>query len=380
VEWKESAQRDDLLQTVCAMANDLRDCHQPGYVLLGVRRDGTPVGVGRTAELDPLQQKLSDWLRSTKIAPTPSFAMRVEQVRGQHVMVLVIQPYPVPPIVMVDGTAWVRVGTTTRRATEADLTRLRERRPEHLLPFDLRPCRGATLPDIDQRKLREIYEADRARRGEAETFPVFEAWLTQKQLGRPAGGGWAPNTACVLLFGLSPQSFLPGAKAEFVRYGGLDVEAPVTERKTIAGTLPDQLESLWAQLSAHLTLVPAGASGPTTPYVPLYPLDALRELARNMVQHRQYEGTHAPGRVEWYDDRIEFYNPGAPFGRASEGQFGDHADYRNPIITQHLVELGYVEQLGRGIRLVRLLLERNGNPQLEARTDGYTRVIVRARR
>ena len=44
-----------------------------------------------------------------------------------------------------------------------------------------------------------------------------------------------------------------------------------------------------------------------------------------------------------------------------------------------LVEMGYVQQLGRGIRRVRLQLERNGNPPLEVEKDGFTRLIVRGR-
>jgi predicted HTH transcriptional regulator len=43
------------------------------------------------------------------------------------------------------------------------------------------------------------------------------------------------------------------------------------------------------------------------------------------------------------------------------------------------VELGYVQQLGRGIRRVRLQLERLGCPPLEVTTDGFTRVTVRGR-
>jgi predicted HTH transcriptional regulator len=47
------------------------------------------------------------------------------------------------------------------------------------------------------------------------------------------------------------------------------------------------------------------------------------------------------------------------------------------MITEWLKELGYVEQLGRGIRLVRKYLEKNNNPPLAAETDGFTRITVR---
>nr|VFK60683.1 MAG: Putative ATP-dependent DNA helicase recG C-terminal [Candidatus Kentron sp. UNK]VFK69829.1 MAG: Putative ATP-dependent DNA helicase recG C-terminal [Candidatus Kentron sp. UNK] len=76
---------------------------------------------------------------------------------------------------------------------------------------------------------------------------------------------------------------------------------------------------------------------------------------------------------------IAFSNPGGPFGHASEGEFGNTSDYRNPIITSKLVEKGYIQRLGRGIRRVRQLLAKNGNSPLEAETDGFTRVIVRTK-
>jgi len=166
---------------------------------------------------------------------------------------------------------------------------------------------------------------------------------------------------------------------EFARYAGPDFDAPVASRKTIAGGLPDQLDALWAQLQANAAEIPGESHGIRSPFLPLYPLDALKELARNLVQHRLYEGTNAPGRVSWLSDQIVFNNPGSRFGRASEGDFGEHSDYRNPTITRFLAERGYVERLGWGIRLVRTLLARNSNPPLEVQTDGFTTVLVRRR-
>jgi ATP-dependent DNA helicase RecG len=258
---------------------------------------------------------------------------------------------------------------------------LNERRPEHTQPFDIRPFASASVEDLDLDLLRAKHAAERIGDNDTETFPALEAWLTQHQLGRVVSGVWRPNPAALLLYGVSPQSWLPGATVELVRYAGSDIDSDVVTRKTITGTLADQLEGIWTQINANLASVPdqAGNVGMVERFVPEYPLEALKELARNLVQHRLYESTHAPGRVEWYADRIEFSNPGGPFGRASEGELGEHSDYRNPIVTAGLVEMGYVQQLGRGVRRVRLLLERNGNPPLQVEKDGFTRVVVRRR-
>nr|VFJ42917.1 MAG: ATP-dependent DNA helicase RecG [Candidatus Kentron sp. FM]VFJ43548.1 MAG: ATP-dependent DNA helicase RecG [Candidatus Kentron sp. FM]VFK05592.1 MAG: ATP-dependent DNA helicase RecG [Candidatus Kentron sp. FM] len=387
IEWKETDKdTNDILHAACALANDLGDSREDGYLVIGVRKDGTPVGI-KDSQLDDMQRRLHDLLSSTKILPTPAFDIRIGEHAGGPIVVVRVQPYPVPPVVTVNQSAWVRKGSVTTRAREADLVRLQERRPENQQPFDLRIRPDATVDDLDKKGLLTRYEIAKENDDDRDTFPAFEPWLTGQQLGRGGigrtgaaqGNPWRPNPAALLVFGTNPQNFFPGAIIELVRYEGPDIDSAIVFRKTIAGALPDQLDTVWTQLNANLVERPAGENGIRLEFLPDYPVEALKELARNMVQHRLYEGTHAPGRIEWYQDRVEFQNPGGPFGHASEGEFGETADYRNPIITGKLAEQGYVQRLGRGIRRVQQLLAKNGNPPLEVSTDGYTRVIVRTR-
>jgi ATP-dependent DNA helicase RecG len=273
----------------------------------------------------------------------------------------------------------VRKGTTTSVARESDIARLTERRPEHQRPFDMRAVAGSTVEELDTRELREEYAAAREAAGDADTFPGFTQWLFQRELGRFEGLSFIPNAAAILLHGKSPQTFFPGARIELVRYAGEDVDAPVSFRQPLTGTLGAQVDGAWRVIQTQIAHVPVQTADARSLFAPEYPVEALKELVRNLVQHRLYEGTHAPGRIEWYDDRVELSNPGGPFGRASEGELGDHSDYRNPGLTRGLVGQGYVEQLGRGIRRVRKLLAANGNPPLQLEADGFTRVIVRRR-
>lgn len=225
VEWKESHDAKDLLDAVCAFANDLADSKREGHVVIGVRsKTGAPTGKYPRAgtNTDEVQQKLASLLNSTKIIPHP--AVDIETLaRGDDVVFLLrVQPYAVPPVVKVNGTCYVRIGTVTQRANEAHLRRLEERRPVHLQPFDIRPCEGASLDDLDR-------------------------------------------------------------------------------------------------------------------------------------------------------------HPGAPFGQAALGKFGEHSEYRNPRITQLLLEEGYVERAGRGVRRAQALLAREGHPPLEVETNGHTTVTLRRR-
>ncbi len=377
VEWKQSARDgDEILRAVCALANDLGDSASPGFLVIGLDKRGQLVG---TDASDATLTRLSDRLRSTKILPHPSCGIEVVQSGGKSLVVVSVAPYAVPPVIKVDGVAWVRVGPSTHRANDADLARLGERRPEVRLPFDLRAVGGARLDDLELDTLRMEYAAGIGAAASREDFPELEPWLRQRDIVKRRDGGWEPTGGGLLVYGIDPQGLLPGAIVEFTRYAGRSIDAPIVSRKTISGRLPDQLEGTWSQLQANLASVAAPQIGARTPYVEEYPLEALKELARNLVQHRMYDGTHAPSRLTWFEDRIEMTNPGGPFGQANQGEFGEHSDYRNPTVTRLLVELGYVERLGRGVQRVRALLAANGNPPLEVETDGFTTVVVRRR-
>ena len=83
--------------------------------------------------------------------------------------------------------------------------------------------------------------------------------------------------------------------------------------------------------------------------------------------HRSYEGTNAPVRVYWFNDRIEISNPGGPFGSVTIENFGQPGinDYRNPMIASMLKILGFVQRFGFGIAETRRALNENGNPPVE---------------
>jgi ATP-dependent DNA helicase RecG len=177
-----------------------------------------------------------------------------------------------------------------------------------------------------------------------------------------------PTVAGILVLGREPRSWLPGAYIQFVRYSGTEVTETIRDQREIDGSLSDLLRRLDDLLAAHITRR-TGLAGGKTSVLPDYPLLALQELARNAVIHRAYDGTNAPVRLSWFDDRVEITSPGGPFGTVSRDNFAHPGatDYRNPILAGAAKDLGFVQRFRSGIVRARAALQRNGNkpPQFQ---------------
>ena len=85
-----------------------------------------------------------------------------------------------------------------------------------------------------------------------------------------------------------------------------------------------------------------------------YPLNALREIAINMIIHRDYMH-HGDSSVKIFDNRIEFFNPGKlpdyiTVEQLTSGNYSSEA--RNKKIASIFKEAGIIEKYGSGIRRI----------------------------
>jgi ATP-dependent DNA helicase RecG len=173
-----------------------------------------------------------------------------------------------------------------------------------------------------------------------------------------------PTVVGLLVLGIEPTAFIGGAYVQFLRLDGTDLAAPITDAKDVRGPIPQLLRQLEEVLAAHITTATDVRSAPIERRYPSYPLGALVQTVRNAVLHRNYDGTNAPVRVLWFDDRIEILSPGGPFGQVTVENFGQEGvvDYRNPNLAEAMRVLGLVQRFGVGIPITRSELERNGSP------------------
>lgn len=269
-------------------------------------------------------------------------------------------------------------GTTTTSEAISDEQRLvAEIRRFSAAPFDARPAQTADQNDLDLRLFRTTYlpsfVASESLEDNQRPIEADLAWL---RLATPGG---APTNLGVLSVGKDPSAHVPGAYVQFIRYQGRDLGAPVGDQHELRGNLVGTATRLSALLSANLrSKLTEGEGLFREETLPDYPLEALRETCMNAIMHRNYETSHAPVRIAWFDDRIEVTNPGGPYGQVRADNFDRVNDYRNPGLARAMKALGYVNRFGRGIWRIRSAMARAGSPVPEFRVDdGSWSVVLR---
>lgn len=377
IERKESvADTRVVKQAICAFANDLPNHRLPGVVFVGQRDDRTCAGLRID---DALLLQLANFRSDGTILPFPTMFVRRVALDGCDVAVVEVEPTDNPPV-KVDGRIWIRVGPRRAQATAEEERRLVEKRRWGNLSFDAHPVPGAMLNDLDLLRFeREYLPAAISPEVLAENLRTREQQLRALRLAHPAND--APTVTAVLVLGIDPRRWFPGAYIQFLRIDGALLTDPIVDQRELAGTLADQLRQADEVVRLNIRR-PAAVGGPHRVETPDYPEEALRQLIRNAVLHRSYEGTNAPVRVTWFADRVEIQNPGGPYGQVTRERFGEPglADYRNPTVAEALKVLGYVERFGVGIPIARERLAANGNPPPQfTAEDAHVLVTVRPR-
>ncbi len=380
VERKESIQGDaptKIREALCAFANDLPDHRRPGVVIVGARDDGRPAGLTVT---DELLLQLADMRTDGNILPPPSLVVEKRTLRGAELAVVTVEPADSPPV-RYRGRIYIRIGPRRATATAQDERLLNEKRRHRDRPFDVQRVPSANVGDLDRSFFEDSYLPAVVA---ADVLAANERSYEQRLSATKMIAGTddpTPTNLGVLVLGIRTRDFLPGAYLQFLRLAGTTLGASIVDEQAIDGSLPEVIRRIDEKLVAHNRVEVDVTSGPIETRRAAYPMAALQQLLRNALLHRTYEASNAPVRVTWYDDRIEIWNPGGPFGAVTPENFGQPgvADYRNPNLAEAVRALGYVQRFGVGIALARAALKANGNPAPAFEANAaYVAVTVRA--
>jgi len=365
-------------EAVCAFANDLAGLRQPGFLLIGVDdKTGKPSGLTVT---DQLLQNLSGLGTDGNILPAPALvAYRIPLgAEVGEVAVVEVQPSDLPPV-RYKGVVRIRRGPRKGIANESEERLLAERRTVANLTFDAQPCPGASLNDL----VLDLFVVNYRPMAVdpdviAENHRSIENQLASLRFFDLKRG--VPTYAGIILFARDAREWLPDNFIQYVRYDGIDMSGDVLAERRISGDLLSMLREL-KDFANSLTIVRVAAvHAMQESTVTNYPAPALRELLFNAVMHHSFD---APSfiRILHFDDRIEIQNPGPLHGFANPNNFPNQTSYRNPVISEAMKVLGFVNRYGRGIERAQMALMRNGNPPAEfIFGDTFFGVIIRGKR
>ncbi len=376
VEFKRDDLRpQDLAKELVAFSN-----FRGGMVLLGVEDDGTIAGLMR----DDLEEWVMNICRD-KIRP--AIVPFYEVIRGikdhQDVgVVRVTRGYDVHALWHHNTNRYlIRVGTQSREASPEELARLFQQRGS--VRAELRPVSGATFANLDRRRLRN-YFGD-IRQQDVPDNDDEEAWqsllvsteiLTEE--GVTVGG--------MLLFGHTPNRFLPYAGIDAAAYPGTEQSYDAQERTALRGPMTpllnqdgDIVENGLVEQALDFvqrnTRVIVEARGGRRVERPVYPPDALREGIVNALIHRDYLLTNTDVELAVYRNRLEIVSP----GRLTNGITPDRMrlgtrSARNQLLKDMMRDYRYLEHMGMGIprKIVKGMREHNGTePDLIERDERF---------
>jgi ATP-dependent DNA helicase RecG len=283
--------------------------------------------------------------------------------------VIIVIPSDMPPV-KYRGRIWIRVGPSARQANAQEERILNEKRHFKDLPFDLRPVSHAKISDLSKLTFENEYlPAAFAKDVLDENNRTYEQRLSScKMIVSP--DDTTPTVLGLLTLCANPQDFLPGSYLQFLRIDGTELVDPVIDEEEINGTLPDIIRRAEEKLKAHNRTAVDISRGPQITNAQ-YPHLAFQQLLYNAIMHRSYEGTNAPARIYWFNDRVEINSPGGPYGNVTAENFGRPGitDYRNPNIADMLKTLGFVQRYGIGIQIAQNAMKRNGNFPIEFKVN-----------
>ncbi len=182
----------------------------------------------------------------------------------------------------------------------------------------------------------------------------------------------------LLLFARNPESYHPRLQARILKVNGTELgtgaKYNVTSDKIVRQNILTLVEACWDQLRAHLVQTKLGGTA-RFEVTYMYPELACREALVNAIAHRDYSDEGRGIEIYIYDDRIELKNPGgllAPMTVADlKAMKGSHQS-RNSYIARTLREVGYMRELGEGMRRIFELMKSSELAPPEIDNDGET--------
>ena len=343
-EFKENFDQE-VIETTVAFANT-----HGGVIFIGVSDKGEIRGITIGKET------LSDVSNRIAQATEPRVIVEVESVavEGQSVLLVHIAETSIKPI-SVRGRCYKRVGNSNRVMSPQEIAQM------HLdamgQSWDQLSVTRAGIDDIADKKVEWYLTRRETTRNVAKPQDMSLTALLRNIDG--LSDEEIPTHAGILFFGKYPQRFFQNAQLRVVRFKGTSVTHPVIDRLDCSGALWEMVNAAEEFIRKNIRLLSLRTSKSFQRDDKFeYPLAALREAIINALIHRNYQ-KHSDVRVFIFDNRVEIINPGTfPEGVSPDAPIHEPV---NPILSQFMYDVGFIERYGSGIRMMKRLSEEWGN-------------------
>ena len=392
VEFKRDDLRpEQLAKEIVALAN-----LQGGRILLGVEDDGEISGIQR----DDLELWVMDTVFGRYVHPQiiPYYEeIAIDDTRRIAVITVgqgTTKPYVVRSRDRED--AYIRVGSTSRRATREQLARLfalsSMRHPELL------PVPGSGLRDLSMDRLLD-YLVTFLEYSDVPPIENHKEWEQRLcDLGFMAerqDGAVYCTIAGLVLFGRAPRRRLTQAGVRWMAFEGAERSYRSLDDRLVDGPLVALFEpgsggsrvvaepGVLERLVSAMRPFTSEESGEVDASMRRerrwrFPTEALREAILNALAHRDWT-RYEEVEVCCYSDRLEVLSPGAlPNTMTLRKMMAGQRSARNPLIVTILQHYRYVDARGMGVRnkIIPLLRRHNGTEPEFIATEDHLRLVM----
>lgn len=164
--------------------------------------------------------------------------------------------------------------------------------------------------------------------------------------------------AALLLFAQDISRWHPRCQVRIVRVRGTEMltgrDLNIASDEVDTGNILQLLSTAWDRLRPHLVETKLSSDALFREQV-MYPEDACREALINAITHRDYSIEGQNIEILIFDDRMEVHSPGSLLSTIDLTELkklsGIH-ESRNALIARVLREVGYVREMGEGMRRI----------------------------
>ena len=355
----------DIAKTLVAFANA-----DGGELFVGIEDDGQVTGLAHDAvELESLKLAYRTHVHADTPLPQPTISL--VQAQEKQVLYFSIAKGNEFAYLTSDGKCLKRLDLESipvgAEKIQAERLELASR------TWDRAVEGSATLDDLDLTQVQQVSS-------QIAYGVTAEKCLQHLGLAEFTPTGLKLKAAALLLFAKDVRKFHPGCFVRIFTISGKDRRSGeafnVVKDDIVADNVVKLVETAWERLSYALTMHTSLTDKAKFQQSYLYPQIACRETLINAIVHRNYAIQGRGIEISIFSDRLEILSPGRVLSTISLDDIrklkGAH-ESRNPLIARVLREIGYVREMGEGIRRIFDVMRSNAlaEPDLQSSNDDF---------